>query len=309
MKPATALISGTVGLALLVGASVLWSRVREGKARQIASQGSGPADNAALGAGTGLAALQDEINRLTAVHTQLAASLAAANKENARLQTKHEQAAHAARLFTELAEQTSAQTQPPTNAYPTARHVLAGIGKQARLMAELQAKWGDAEEDKLPPEEQKSMNQATLTVATEMVRLQQASDQVKGENDDFLQPANPEAMADYSTCYLFGALGLDAAQFSSVNAMLQKYCEQAAQEKLLQPGPAETPEVRTERLKALSGLNENARADLEALLSAQQTAVLKSSTFKELTLVTDRFYPPGMGVGLAGSGALPKVGP
>src|SRR5208282_6720643 len=132
----------------------------------------------------------------------LADSLAALNRQNAHLEKVKDQAEHAARLFKELADQSKAQNQDPTNTYPTPRHLYAGLGKQTRLVAEIQAKWGDVEEDKLPPDEQKAMQQAMLVIMSEMVRLKQAAAQLKGdESQDVPQPATPEAMADYSSCY------------------------------------------------------------------------------------------------------------
>jgi hypothetical protein len=248
------------------------------------------------------AAAQQEVEGLQAEHSRLEAELAAVNQENAVLERNKEQAEHAAKLFGELAAQSSAGGREPTNVYPTIRHVLSGIGKQARLVAEMEAKWGDAENDQLPDEEQKAAEQAMLGIATEMFRLQQAAADLTGGGEDFPQPATAEGMADYSTCFLYGALELDAGQFTSVNGILEKYCQQAAEEKLLQPVADETGETTTNRLAALNALNERARSEIQTLLSPQQMTILKGSAFKQLRLVTDKFYNSGMGFGFGFGG-------
>ncbi len=286
--------SAIVGIALLTGAGAwLLSRHTGGTTVSTRSSSAQPATNAAP-------ALHEEVARLQAEHTRLVDSLAAINKENTRLEKVKEQAEHAAQLFKELAAQSGALSQDPTNTYPTPRHVMAGLGKQARLMADLQGKWGDVDEDKLPPEEQKAMEQAMIVVASEMVRLQQAFEQMTDEEKDgFLKPTTPEAMADNVSCYLYGALELDAGQFSSINGLLQQYCEQAAQEQLLQAIPGEAAEAGTNRVTALNQLNENARAEIQRLLSPRQAAILNESRFKEFKFVSAKFYPPGLGMGFS----------
>ena len=223
-------------------------------------------------------------------------SLAAVQSENSRLEQATDQAEHAARLFKELADQSATQGQDPTNTYPTVRHVLAGIGRQNRLMAEMQAKWSDVDEDTMTPDDEQAVQQAILVAASEIVRLRQAVERLKTPGDtDFPQPATPEAMADFSTCYLYGALQLDGSQFSRINSMLLGYCQQAVQNHLFECSADESGDQSAARLSALNQLNEKALAEIQPLLSSRQTGILTLPTFKDLKLVTSKFYPPGVG--------------
>lgn len=84
---------------------------------------TGPDASAELVLSDAAAALQETVDKLEAEHTRLAKSLAAINAENARLATVQEEADLAARLFRELAEQSSAQGQDPTNRPSTIRQL------------------------------------------------------------------------------------------------------------------------------------------------------------------------------------------
>ena len=245
--------TGSAILALAVGAgAVIWhlKHPREATVPVLPASDQTPTN--------GTAALQETVNRLQAETTRLADSLATVNDENTRLQAAKQRAGHAAQLFKELAEQSSAQNLNPTNSYPTKRHVFAGIGKQARMVAQLEAKWGDVDEDQLPPEEQQALKHAEAVVVSEQLRLVQVIEQMKDdEKNGSPEPITPAAMADFVTCYLYGALELDPGEFSTINGIFQKYYEQATQDHLLETvfGDSETA---TNRVGALEQMNNNA---------------------------------------------------
>jgi hypothetical protein len=242
------------------------------------------------------AIIRQEVQRLQAEHARLMTSLAAVQSENARLEQTTEQAEHAARLFKELADQSATQGQDPTNTYPTLRYVMAGIGKQNRLMADIQERWGDSEEESMAPDDEQALQHAMLVAASEIVRLRQALERFNTPgSSDLPQPSSPEAMADLSTCYLYGALQLDATQFSRINSMLLAYCQQAVQEHLFQGPVDESEEQSATRVAALDQLNAKALAEIQPLLSSRQASILALPMFKDLKLVTAKFYPPGIG--------------
>jgi len=206
------------------------------------------------------------------------------------LEEVKERAEHAARLFKELAAQSVAQGQDLTNTYPTRRHVLAGLGKQARLMAEIQAKWGNVDEDKLPPAEQKAMQQAMIVVASEMVRLGQIARQLDDdEKEGPAQATASDSVADMASCFLYGALELDSGQFSSVNGLLEKYRQEAEQDHLMEAVPGESGEAGTNRVAALNQLNENVHAEIQTLLTPSQAATFTNSFLKDLKFVASGF--------------------
>jgi hypothetical protein len=165
--------------------------------------------------------------------------------------------------------------------------------RKARLVAEMEAKWGNDAGvlEKLPPEERKALDKAVVCIQSEGLRLMDAGEQlgIRGANSSGTS-VTPQVLADYLSCYLRGALDLDSAQFPSVDSLLQQYCQQAAQERLLQTTPGETDDAASRRIAALELLNEDARRDIQPLLSEGQAAML-SHAFTELKLITTTVFP------------------
>jgi hypothetical protein len=246
-----------------------------------------------------MAELQQTVQQLATEHAGLSASLIAANEEIARLEAAKARAEHGARLFKELAKQANAQDQNPTNTYPTPRHLLAGMGRLIRLAAEAQAKWGEDPNDpqldpqKLPPAEREAFFDATAHMQWEFFRIQQAEKLLGTQSQEHAdEPLMPENMADKASCFLYGLLDLDSAQFSWVNGVLQSYCQQAVQQGLLQAAPGESEAAATNRVAALDQLNENARAAIQNLLSSKQVELLSHESLSEVKFVTARFRAP-----------------
>ena len=90
-------------------------------------------------------------------------------------------------------------------------------------------------------------------------------------------------------------MSLDAAQFSTVSSILQRYYDQAAQENLFQASP-DDPAAEANRAAALDQLNDRARTEIQNVLSSQQLELGDNSALKKLSLVTPLFSPPG-GIG------------
>ncbi len=252
-------------------------------------QASAPSDTASASA-----ALRETVSRLQAEHDRLAKALALARAANVRSEMGKKQAEHAAQLYKELASQAGEQNQGLSHTYPTQRHLFAGFGRLSRLMAELQARWGNVDEDKLPPEEQRDLKQAEALFVSETLSLKLAAEQFKADTNA-AEPATPQATSDNVACYLYGALSLDAAQFSTVSSILQRYYDQAAQENLFQASP-DDPAAEANRAAALDQLNDRARTEIQNVLSSQQLELGDNSALKKLSLVTPLFSPPG-GIG------------
>jgi len=281
-----------------------------------------------------VSALREAIARLEAEHIRLEQSLASINAETAQLEKAKGQTGHAVQLYRELTAQANAQSQDPTNSYSTPRHVVVGIGKQARLLAEAQSKWGDLDSpdpEKQSDDEKKAMEQAMLVLVSEQFRLQRAVEDLKANGwEAAFDEASCEALADYVTCYLYGALKLLPGQFYRANDLLQQYYKQAEQKELLLDDPDETiyagdkfklplsretftpdpdPSAASERATALKQINENARGQIESLLSAEQKGLFNNSTFRDLRLVGGTFHPPGtLNGAVAHFGAQAPVG-
>jgi hypothetical protein len=237
------------------------------------------------------AALRETVSRLQTEHDRLAKALALARAANVRSENGKKQAEHAAQLYKELASQAGEQIQSLSQTYPTKRHLFAGFGRQSRLMAELQAKWGNVDENKLPPNEQQDLKQAEALVVSETLSLKLAAEQFKADTNA-VEPVTPQAASDNVACYLYGALNLDAAQFSTVSSILQRCYDQAAQENLFQANPGD-PEADANRAAALDQLNDRARMEIQNVLSSQQLELGDNSTLKKLGIVTPLFSPPG----------------
>ena len=285
MKPLKLAALASLALALLLGGTGWWLK----------GHGPQPARSAEPNAhqdGTpGANMLQAEIDTLEAEHARLLKSLDAIKLENTRLEKVRDQAEHAARLFKELAEQSTTQDQNPTNLYPTPRHAFVGVGKQGRLMAELEAKYGNVDEDKLPRDERKALERAGLVIASELLRLEHVLEQQRDAEQSIASAKTNVAQtaADNVSCYLYGALDLDSGQFSSINGILEKYCQQAVQDKLWQRPPGESGEAETNRLATLRQLDQNARSEIQSLLSARQGAIFSNSTFMDLKFIAPTY--------------------
>ncbi|PWU18373.1 MAG: hypothetical protein C5B50_09300 [Verrucomicrobia bacterium] len=280
--------------------------------------------HSAAGKTDAAAALRDTIARLQGENARLEQSLAAINAENTRLEKEKGQASHAIQLYRELTAQSRAQSQDPTNSYSTPRHVVVGLGKQARLLAEAQEKWGDIDSpdpEKQPDDEKQAMVQAMMVLVSEQFRLQRAIEDLKEHGwQAAFDEATSEGLADFVSCYLYGALNLQADQFYRANDLLQQYYKQAEQKDLLSSAPDETEfpgpkfdlplrrETYTpdpvpsatvsEHASALKQLNESARGQIGELLSGEQKELFDGSQqFRDFRLVGGTFRPPGISAG------------
>ena len=108
-----AAIAAVIGIAIYEArvASVLRAQVK--LSQQTSEPRAEPPKHAVL------ARLQDQIRSLEAQTNELAAELAKANADKARLETEREQARRSSSLYKQLVEQAASKDTNPTNAYST----------------------------------------------------------------------------------------------------------------------------------------------------------------------------------------------
>jgi RNA polymerase sigma factor (sigma-70 family) len=204
-----------------------------------------------------LEALREERDLLAARNGDLSKALDQANAEKARLEGEREQARHSAALFKELAAQARSSEENSTNAYPTARHVLAGWGKLGRLSVML-----DEDGSKLSAEEKSAARINALGQITELMKAMKHFGMDEDPGDD-----NP---ADYVACVLYGALDLDEQQFGQLYGLLEKYQQQAKKEDLFRENAG--PEVAA----ASKQMVDQVIADFQEFLTPDQAKILQA---------------------------------
>jgi RNA polymerase sigma factor (sigma-70 family) len=211
-----------------------------------------------------LSALQEKIQVLTTQNGDLTSALARANADKARLEKEREQARHSAAVFKELADQANRTDKDSTNAYPTPRHVWAGFGRLARLSAQL-AK----DDSKLSPEEKSANEAARLNAFGEMGDLMRAIKQLEADKSSESGDLADDPL-DSVACVLYGALNLNEQQFGQVYGLLEKYGQQAKQNNLSEDNHD------SESAAALKQLMEQAKAEIQSLLTPEQASALEN---------------------------------
>lgn len=213
--------------------------------------------------GAALSALQEKIALLTAQNGDLTNALAQANADKAKLEKEREQASHSAAVFKELADEANLKDKDSTNAYPTARHVWAGLGRLARLSAQL-----SKDESKLSPEEKTANEAARMNALSEMGDLMKAMKQLQMDKSSESGDHTGDP-TDIAACVLYGALNLTEQQFGQVYGLMEKYGQQAKQNNLSEDN--HEPEAAA----ALKQLMEQAKAEIQNVLTPEQARTLE----------------------------------
>ena len=205
--------------------------------------------------------LNARLNSLETQNMTLASALAKATTDNARLEVARAEAERRARLFKELAE--SAHRSQGTNPYPSARHFLADFGRvlgTGLRTHDLQQQDGST----LTSEQKEAKSAAQVATLQKLAELAKASAQFEKELED------PGAdRADMVAILLYGALDLNEQQFSQTYSLVQRLRAEAERRNLLEKSP--TPEA----LESLRSLNDQARAELQRLLSPEQSKLFQ----------------------------------
>jgi RNA polymerase sigma factor (sigma-70 family) len=209
-----------------------------------------------------LASIQAKVAALDAENGKLASALTQANADKTRLASEREQAWHSAALYKELVEQASSKDTNPTNAYPTPRHVWAALGRFGRLSA-----LSKEDDSKRSPEEKSALETAKMKALEELPILVKALKQLEAA-----EPTGAGSQADdhvdVMSCVLYGALNLDNQQFDQVYGVVQKYDQEAKQKGLSRTNTA------PESVAAMNQLIEQAKADMQPLLTPEQARIL-----------------------------------
>ena len=209
-----------------------------------------------------LASIQAKAATLDAENGKLANALTRVNADKARLETEREQARRSAALYKELVEQASSKDTNPTNAYPTPRHVWAALGRFGRLSA-----LSKEDDSKRSPEEKSALETAKMKALEELPILVKALKQLEAA-----EPTGAGSQADdhvdVMSCVLYGALNLDNQQFDQVYGVVQKYDQEAKQKGLSRTNTA------PESVAAMNQLIEQAKADMQPLLTPEQARIL-----------------------------------
>jgi hypothetical protein len=249
------IIAGTVAAAVSVGIyeSHQAAQSREKLNLQRASAKASPSNDTR-------ATLRARIELLETQNAELTQALAQANAAKAQLESSRQQAERSAKLYQELAHQNSKDVDS-TNSYPSERHLFAGLGKIARISAQL--KQGD--ESKLSAEEKSARDELKMSLVSDFMSMAKAWKQFEKDN-----PAKQNGMeaedSDKGACLLYGALDLNQQQFDEAYRTLEKY-RQARQQSLAANLPPDDAEV------SLKQLDEQVKTDLRKMMTAEQATI------------------------------------
>lgn len=208
-----------------------------------------------------LAGLRASVESLQRENAGLTSALAKAREQNTQLGTARTDAERRAQQFKELAD--VAQRPGGTNQYPSARHFLADFGRTLAMPVKMDPLLM-TDDSQLTPEQQAAKAAAEATILEKMVELAKASKQFASE----LEAAGSDR-ADMVAVLLYGSLDLNEQQFSQTYSILQRHWSEAERQNLL--GKSPSPEAQ----QSLAKLNEQARAELQLLLSPEQTKWLQ----------------------------------
>ena len=208
-----------------------------------------------------LLALRAQIRALTNQNALLTGAFDKVNAEKSQLEKELEQARHSAALFRELASHSQGDESAPTNNFPTERHVFVEMGRNFREIAQFNSQ----KTDELSAAEKAANDTAGLNLGLEAINLIKALHQF----DSASSAADKETQRpDFGACLLYGALDLNDQQFSQVCNVLQKYQDQAVQQKLF------SDDTSSETVAALKQLDDQVKSELSALLAPEQAAIL-----------------------------------
>jgi hypothetical protein len=141
---------------------------------------------------------------------------------------------------------------------------MAGWGKIGRLAAELHR-----DETNLSAEEKEANKAARINALGEIGNLMKAMKQLEAEKAAGGGGSSlEENPADSVACFLYGALNLDADQFSQVCGLVEKYGQQA---KDAEKQNADSPEQKE---AAVKGVIDAAMAEIKSALTIDQTKLL-----------------------------------
>ena len=250
----TALHKTLIAAALAVAVATAGYKMHQTTLRAQERQSSiqAEASNAAM-----LLSLSNKVQALEARNSVLVASLAQANIEKSRLTTEREQARHSAALYKELVNQGNSKDNNSTNEYPTQRHLAVGMGRFARMVANL-----SKDESSLSLEEQAANNMAKANAFAELSKLVQALNQLKANSSG---ADSKEDSSDSMALLLYGALDLDQQQFGQIYDLVQKYKQQAKENGYNDENPS------PESVTAGKAVWEAAKAEIQTLLTTEQS--------------------------------------
>lgn len=251
-----AVLAGAIGVAIYETRQAARLRAQVETLQQPPVAQPEPSQNPAV------ATLQDKVEALEAQTNALAAALALANTDKARLEMEREQARRSAALYKDLVEQASARQANPTNAYPTARHVWVAFGKMGRLTA-----LSKEDDTKLSAEEKSALELAQSKALEELPNLLKAAKQQLDSTKSSEGNLESEEMMDGIACLLYGALNLDEQQFGQVYGVMQKLQQEAKLKGLSKETPA------PEKAEAIKQVMEQWKTETQALLTPEQTRI------------------------------------
>jgi RNA polymerase sigma factor (sigma-70 family) len=251
-----ATLTCAVGIALYQGMQASAARKEAAALRWQASLSSAASNELAQ-----LGGLRATVDSLQSENAKLTAALAKAREQNTQLGTARTDAERRAQQFKELAN--AAQRPGGTNQYPTARHFLADFGRTLAMPVKMGALLM-TDDSQLTPEQQTAKAAAHVTMLEKMTELAKASKQFASE----LEAAGTNR-ADMVAVLLYGAFDLSEPQFSQAYSILQRHWSEAERQNLL--GKSPSPEAQ----QSLAKLNEQARAELQVLLTPEQNKWLQ----------------------------------
>lgn len=208
-----------------------------------------------------LASLRASVESLRRENAELTSTLAKSRAQNVQLGTARTDAERRAQQFKELAD--AAQRPGGTNQYPTARHFLADFGRTLAIPVKMDALLM-TDDSQLTSELQAAKAAASVTILEKMTELAKASKQFAAE----LEAAGSDR-ADMVAVLLYGSLDLSEQQFSQTYSILQRHWSEAERQNLL--GKSPSPEAQ----QSLAKLNDQARAELQLVLSPEQNKWLQ----------------------------------
>jgi RNA polymerase sigma factor (sigma-70 family) len=206
------------------------------------------------------ATLHARIQLLESQNAELTQALAQANAAKAQLESSRQQAERSAKLYQELAHQNTKDIDS-TNSYPSERHLFAGLGKIARISAQLKHE----DESKLSAEEKSARDELKMSLVSDFMSMAKAWKQFEKDNPAKQSGMEPED-SDRGACLLYGALDLNQQQFDEAYRTLEKY-RQARQQSLAANLPPDDAEP------ALKQLDEQIKTDLRKMMTAEQSAI------------------------------------
>lgn len=221
---------------------------------------------------------QEKLKQLEAANIALSNSLAQTKAVNANMNSAWLKAEQA---YKELADKTA--VSDPANRFPTARHVVAGIGSIVRRSTLLNASLTDHAE--LTPEQIKVRQAEAIALADDASAVMKASQSLDGEKKNGSNDA-----ADDAACMLYGALDLNEQQFKDFYSIIQRLQDQAKAQNLWNAGSS------PENQALLAKWNKNAQTRIQQILNPDQATLFQKISPSLLELFRSDIGMEGLSV-------------